>query len=308
MQPDQHLPPERVHSSDVDVPPTPSGSLTVVIPAYNAATVVDRAITSAWASGAREVIVVDDGSSDETASVARMHGALCLEQVNTGAFVARERGAEVACSDYLIFLDSDDELIPEGVHRSLQMLEADPTLGVCAGTVIGVGTARQRAFPVRYSPVNVTSLLQRGFGPWPPAAAVLRRTAYVAAVGMPLPALAPRFADDYELLIRLSMVSRVSVHSSPAARYSMFGGKSAKSARAAIQAKENIRAYYARHLSVPVALMTETAISRAAFARIARGQIASGQRLRALWTMAKWTVADPRASVSKLLSAPWKRN
>lgn len=287
----------------------PASDLTVIIPAFQAEQTIGRAVASAFAAGAETVIVVDDGSDDTTGDRAQAAGAVCIRQENAGAAKARTTGAEHASSEYLIFLDSDDELIPSAVQHSLQILAANPTLAVSAGTVIGVTeTGAERPFPVRYSPVDTESLLVNGFGPWPPCAAVVRRASYLRSKSAHPAALAPRFAEDYELLIRLSLVGGIAVRGEASCRYSLAGGKSVRSATSAIEAKEQIRDHYARHLNLEIERMSDRRIKMAASARRARAEWASGNKFATVARLSEWFLADPIYAGRKLLSKPWARN
>ncbi|WP_305092742.1 glycosyltransferase family A protein [Prescottella sp. R16] len=286
-----------------------ASDLTVVIPAFRAEQTIRRAVESAFAAGAATVIVVDDGSDDATGERAEEAGALCIRQENAGAATARARGAEHATSTYLSFLDSDDELLPDAVRNSVRVLEEDPSLAVSAGTVIGIAEGGdERPFPIRYSPVTTQSLLVNGFGPWPPCAAVVRRSAYVSTKTIEPAALAPRYAEDYELLIRLSMVGGIAVRDEPSCRYSLAGGKSVRSATSAIEAKEDIRRHYADHLGLDLEYMSERRVRMAASARRARAEWASGNTLSAALRLGEWMIADPVYAGRKLLTKPWNRN
>lgn len=283
--------------------------LGVVIPAYRASATIERAIRSARDAGAFQIVVVDDGSDDNTATLAEQAGAQVVLQPNSGASVARVRGAEAIGTDFVIFLDADDELIPDGVRRSVETLRADRNLVVSAGTVIGLGSdGSERPFPVRFTPVNTETLLTVGHGPWPPCAAVVRRTAYKRAKDIEPVALAPRYAEDYELLIRLSLVGAIDVRDEPTCRYSLAGGKSVKSAQSAIEAKEKIRRYYADHLGLKIEMMSERRLAMAARARRARAHWSSGEKGSAAIQMAHWFAADPRYALGKLGTKPWQRN
>jgi glycosyltransferase involved in cell wall biosynthesis len=283
--------------------------LAVVIPAFRAQATIPTAIMSARKSGADEVIVVDDGSDDGTAEAAEHAGAVCIRQANTGAARARSAGARAAKAKYIIFLDADDELIPEGVKHSVEQMETDPTLVVSAGTVVGLTTlGEERPFPVRFTPVNTESLLVVGHGPWPPCAAVVRRSAYERSQGIEPQALKPRFAEDYEMLIRLSLVGRIAVRSEPTCRYSLAGGKSVVSAIDAIEAKENIRSHYANHLGIAIDIMTPKQREMAALVRVARSHWSAGRRLSTARTILIWMGKDPLSTLKKLKERPWKRN
>ena len=85
-------------------------AVTVVIPAYNAARTLGKVLDalSAQADPVDEVIVVDDGSTDETAEIAARHGAVVVRTDGSGfAGAARNRGWEEATGDVVVFVDSD---------------------------------------------------------------------------------------------------------------------------------------------------------------------------------------------------------
>jgi glycosyltransferase involved in cell wall biosynthesis len=86
--------------------------ISVIIPVYNGAAFIARAVDSALAQDFSdfEVIVVDDGSTDATGLILSKYGnKICvLRQENRGASVARNRGAAIARGEYLAFLDADD--------------------------------------------------------------------------------------------------------------------------------------------------------------------------------------------------------
>jgi len=93
-------------------------TVSVVIPAYNAAVTVERALDSVHAQtcpGIIEVIVVDDGSTDDTSALIREKypQVTLIRQDNTGNAGARNRGIDEARGDYVAFLDADDEWLPE---------------------------------------------------------------------------------------------------------------------------------------------------------------------------------------------------
>jgi glycosyltransferase involved in cell wall biosynthesis len=111
--------------------------VSVVIPTYNRATTVPRAIESVLAQTVTdlEVIVVDDGSSDDTGKVlGQMFGDRIryYPQVNQGASVARNRGVEQARGEWIAFLDSDDLWEKEKLEWQFKALEQfGPQCGGC---------------------------------------------------------------------------------------------------------------------------------------------------------------------------------
>ncbi|NLU61683.1 glycosyltransferase [Rhodococcus sp. HNM0563] len=288
---------------------SPTLDLTIVIPAFRAELTIANAVRSALEASARAVLVVDDGSDDSTAERARQAGATCIQQSNAGAAIARSNGAAHASTEYLAFLDADDELIPDAVRNSVRILTESKNLSVAAGTVIGIADGGvERPFPIRFSPVTTETLLINGHGPWPPCAAVIRRDSYEKSKQIdPLP-LHPRFAEDYELLIRLSLVGDIDVRTEASCRYRLAGGKSVRSAINAIRSKEEIRQHYATYLGIDIDLMTARQISMAADVRQARAEWASGNKVQTAKYLMHWFRRDPLAAARKLSTKPWARN
>ena len=94
-------------------------SAAIIIPAYNAGTWIAEAIESALAQTqpAASVVVVDDGSTDNTAMVAEQFddAVMLLRQRNAGVSAARNHGAAQATAEWLLFLDADDRLRPDAL-------------------------------------------------------------------------------------------------------------------------------------------------------------------------------------------------
>lgn len=113
---------------------SPSPAISVVIPTHDRAHTLPRAIVSALEQTlpAREVIVVDDGSTDGTAALVAGYGerVRCLYQPNAGVATARNTGIRAAQGDWVAFLDSDDFWLPQKLERQAPAL-ADPTVTVC---------------------------------------------------------------------------------------------------------------------------------------------------------------------------------
>ncbi|MGD9722720.1 MAG: glycosyltransferase family 2 protein [Pirellulales bacterium] len=109
-------------------------SVSVIIPTYNRATLVSEAIDSALGQTRvpDEIIVVDDGSTDGTADVLRRYGApvRVVSQANRGRSAARNTGLQEARGDLILFLDSDDLLVPQCVEHCARILEREPETAV----------------------------------------------------------------------------------------------------------------------------------------------------------------------------------
>jgi hypothetical protein len=100
----------------------------IIIPCYNYAHLLDRAIESCQGQ-ADEIIVVDDGSTDNTKEVAEKWGVTYIYQNNSGVAVARNRGIEESAGKYVCCLDADDFIQPGLIPTCVAELEADPSLG-----------------------------------------------------------------------------------------------------------------------------------------------------------------------------------
>jgi glycosyltransferase involved in cell wall biosynthesis len=106
--------------------------VSAVIPAYNTEAYLRRAIDSVLAQSYRpiECIVVDDGSTDHTAEIARSFGnrVRCIAQPNAGASAARNTGIQAAQGEYIAFLDADDYWLDTKVEHQMRVLAAHPGL------------------------------------------------------------------------------------------------------------------------------------------------------------------------------------
>jgi len=104
--------------------------VSVVIPVYNGARTIGRALESVFGQTFRdfEIIVVNDGSTDDTASVLAGYGdrIQLVSQSNRGVSAARNAGLRVSVGEYLVFLDDDDEWMPEMLARCTAVLDEDP--------------------------------------------------------------------------------------------------------------------------------------------------------------------------------------
>jgi glycosyltransferase involved in cell wall biosynthesis len=109
-------------------------TISVIIPVFNRAGEVCNAIDSALAQTLPplEVIVVDDGSTDETPDVLARYGdrIRVVRRSNQGVAAARNAGIAIARGDLLAFLDSDDVWLPRKLELQASRIEADPELGL----------------------------------------------------------------------------------------------------------------------------------------------------------------------------------
>ena len=112
---------------------------TVIIPSWNRASLLPRAVASARAAGSDiEIIVVDNASTDATKEIcAGLAGVRYLRlDKNEGPSGARNAGIAASRGDYLAFLDDDDILLPGSVDQQIGRLDAHPEAGFCYGHVL----------------------------------------------------------------------------------------------------------------------------------------------------------------------------
>lgn len=111
-------------------------TVSVVIPAYNAAWCVARAVDSVLAQCFRnfELIVVNDGSSDKTVDVLSAYGdrLRVVHKLNGGLSSARNAGIREAQGRYVAFLDADDRWLPGKLEKQVALMAARPELAFCS--------------------------------------------------------------------------------------------------------------------------------------------------------------------------------
>ena len=110
--------------------------VSVVMPAYNVAWCIGSAVDSVLAQTytARELIVVNDGSTDDTRAVLERYRGLItvIDQENRGMCAARNVAIRRARGTYVAFLDADDRWLPSKLARQVQLLETRPEIGFCS--------------------------------------------------------------------------------------------------------------------------------------------------------------------------------
>ena len=143
----------------------PRPDVSVVIPCYNCAAYLASAIESALEQTrpALEIIVVDDGSADESPEIARSYGSpvRVVSQSNRGVSAARNRAIDLASGDWIGFLDADDVWAPDKLERQLEAVRSRPEV-VCVFTdFYSFGPNRERQLERRPDHTSAPNHLAR---------------------------------------------------------------------------------------------------------------------------------------------------
>jgi glycosyltransferase involved in cell wall biosynthesis len=109
--------------------------ISVIMPAYNSAGFIRRGVASVWSQTRTvdELIVVDDGSTDETASVVQQCDprTKIVRQSNGGPGAARNRGVRESTGEWLAFIDADDAWRPNKIERQVEALGPEMDVAFC---------------------------------------------------------------------------------------------------------------------------------------------------------------------------------
>ena len=175
-------------------------SITVVIPAYNGARFISKALLSALnqTRPPDEIIVIDDGSTDDTASIVRQYPVRLIQQANAGVSAARNRAIGEATSDWVAFLDQDD-WFDSGKLASHEAVSVE-------GVVLSYSRIRDAAGKYDYilQPGALAKLLTVQ-NVLVPGAVMVRRSALLELGGFNV---AINGCEDWELWLRLAKKGR----------------------------------------------------------------------------------------------------
>jgi len=180
--------------------------VSVIIPTYNRAGCLREAVDSVLAQEFRgfELIVVDDGSTDETPQLLREYGSSIrmLRQENRGVSAARNAGIAASRGELIAFLDSDDAWLPGKLARQVEFFRQNPEILICQteelwvknGRRVNPGQRHRKRGGMIFEPSLALCLVS-------PSAVMLRRELFeqVGLFDERLPA-----CEDYDLWLRVS--------------------------------------------------------------------------------------------------------
>lgn len=271
--------------------------VSVIVPAYNRAATIGATLDSITSQQGWpfEVIVVDDGSRDGTAEIARRHApqAIVIEQANQRRSAARNNGASRARGGFLYFFDSDDLMEPGAIARLAACLHDHPAAALAYGPVLVFVDDPARAVPrepsCEESGVLLDLQLRQAF--MIPIMCLVRREWFDKAGGM-----STRLdgTEDFHFFLKLSALggSFQWAGGSPVARYREYAVQRAPGSihsRGNVRALELIAEEFGDRLPAGMRLPYHVARFRASYAR---HLLREGRRLEA-WR--EWLASLPRS-------------
>jgi glycosyltransferase involved in cell wall biosynthesis len=212
-----------------------------------------------------EILVIDDGSTDETQDVVRRYGApvRCVYQENKGVAMARNHGIDESRGRYVAFLDADDVWRPEKLEKELAALKGHGEFQACH-TAMQVVDGRWRPFVVTRRDDGVSTLealLLRGNVVGTPSTVICRRLLF-SEVGAFDPGLSQ--CADWDMWVRLATVTEFVYLDEPLVTYRQHGSNMSRDP--ALLERDSLRVLE-KAFSLPVITSTLRARRSAAFAR-----------------------------------------
>lgn len=193
--------------------------ISVVIPLYNKANYISRALKSIveQTQGVGEIIVVNDGSSDASAEIVKQNfpDVVLIEQENQGVSVARNTGITHAKYEFIAFLDADDYWLPNFIASINYLIELAPDAGMfCTHygfkTATGVRAAKTKMLPD--SPGGVVDYFSACINadlPVTASSVCIRRELLLQISGFPV---GMKMGEDQVVWANIACLSRVMYH------------------------------------------------------------------------------------------------
>ncbi len=223
--------------------------VSIVIPCFNQAHFLGEAIDGALAQtyGPVEVVVVDDGSVDNTSALARRNtGVRLVRQPNAGLARARNAGLAEAGGELVVFLDADDVLLPDAVATAVRAIEEHPEAAFVFGHsmfVMDDGSPAPAAFMPTFTDDHYRDVLA-GCPILAPGSVTYRRSA-VEDVGGFDADLSP--AADYDMYYRLTRMHPSHCHGAVVVKYRRHGSSMTSNPRLMLRANVTALRRQRRH-------------------------------------------------------------
>jgi glycosyl transferase family 2 len=218
--------------------------VSVVIPCYNQAHYLGEAIESVLRQTYPhlEVVVVDDGSRDNTAEVAaRYPGVRCIRQANRGLAEARNTGIRGSNGSYLVFLDADDRLLPLALEAGMNCFSRSVDAGLVWGrfrfiAADGRVLVDNLGFAIKRD--HYISMLRSNFIPMP-GSVMYRRSVLETVRGFNTSAKV-KGCEDYDLYLRITRQFPVACHDAVVADYRQYGSSMSRNAGLMLQSSLSV--------------------------------------------------------------------
>jgi len=245
-------------------------SVSIIIPTHNRPHLLPRAVESARAAGTDvEIIVVDDASTDETASVCKTLRGIKYVRLERNQRVAGARnvGLLASCGEYVTFLDDDDLRLPNSLDEQVRFLKADKQAGLIYGQAIlgdGAGQPTNQVYPLACPQGDAFwDLLGQNFIPC--GSAVFRRSCLnrIGLLDGDLPGL-----DDWDLWLRIAELYPILALAKPVMIWRRSTPVSEQgTSRAADIVSQGVRQFRNRWLKLPRATNAPAKMRRLAWQR-----------------------------------------
>jgi glycosyltransferase involved in cell wall biosynthesis len=216
-------------TTTVSAPTARDPLVSVIVPCYNAAEFLEDALRSALAQSYSEVevVVVDDGSTDSSAEIARRFPVRYIRQENRGLSEARNVGIRESKGSYLVFLDADDRLKPRAIESGLDALALRPDCALTVGDHVFIAadssyladSTKEHHLHCHYEALLKSNFIEM-------IASVLFRRSIFNEVGGFDATL--RVAEDYELYLRIARGWPICCHAAIVAEYRMHGANTSR--------------------------------------------------------------------------------
>lgn len=296
--------PQEVRTSDL---------VSVIIPAFEAATTIGETLRSVLGQTHRpiEVIVVDDGSSDETGRITRTFGEAVryVRQTNAGDAAARNTGIRHAIGSYLAFLDADDLWRPTKLEAQMALLAAEPSIGAaqCGAVFVDEELRPLEIRTCRPGRLDLWDVLC--FRNLPAfSSSVLMRRSCLERIGET--DLSVRGKDEWDLAIRVTRWCSLACVAEPLVLRRVHGASASRQvayAERQIRPGLEILGRLFADPTLPPAIRQRRRRAYAAFYRMIAGSYLEGRRLpEAFLWLGRAIASDPR-ELAYALALPLRR-
>jgi glycosyltransferase involved in cell wall biosynthesis len=286
--------------------------VSVIMPAYNARRFIDDALKSALNQTLTdvEIIVVDDGSKDDTAEHVRRNypQVLCFTKTNGGASSARNYGMEKSTGEFIAFLDADDAWHPEKLEAQVALMRAYPDAQLCRTGLsedpISPNTSILGRTPGAVPPHQLTKTFAESFfNPFFATSAVMIKRSAYERVGNFDTRLKVSEDVDYYLRVLVDapivpIVSGVALHKRPVD--GSLGDDSESGYLQLIEVYRNFVNNYPQTYSILGKRVIEKTMA-AMWARYAASQRRNGKRLESLRNALKSMFIFPNTLAAKVM-------